>query len=35
MITKEKNILSDDSFPGPASDKTDILIRRKPHEYSE
>jgi hypothetical protein len=34
MITKEKNILSDDSLGGPASDKTSIVIRRKPHEYS-
>ena len=34
MITKEKNILSDGGPPRLSSDKTDILIRRKPHEYS-
>ena len=34
MITKEKNILSDDSFGELAPDKISILIRRKPHEYS-
>ena len=34
MITKEKNILSDGNLGGEASDKTNILIRRKPYEYS-
>jgi hypothetical protein len=35
MIIKEKNALSDGNLGGEASDKTEILIRRKPHEYSE
>ena len=34
MITKAKNILSDGNLGGEASDKTDILSRSKPHEYS-
>jgi hypothetical protein len=33
MIVKE-NILPDGNLGGEASDKTEILIRRKPHEYS-
>jgi hypothetical protein len=34
MITKNKDILSDGSFPGPTSDKINLPIRRKPHEYN-
>jgi hypothetical protein len=34
MIIEETDILSDDSFGELASDKTDILVRRKPHEYN-
>jgi len=34
MIIKEKNILPDGNLGGEASDKTEIPIRRKPHEYS-
>jgi hypothetical protein len=34
MIIKEKDVLSDGNLRGATSDKTDILIRRKPHEYS-
>ena len=34
MTIKEKNILSDGNLAGEASDKTEILIRKKPHEYS-
>jgi hypothetical protein len=34
MITNEKNILSDDSLGGQASDKTTLFTRRNPHECS-
>jgi hypothetical protein len=34
MIIKEKNILSDGNLGGGAPDKTNTLIRRKPHEYN-
>ena len=34
MIIKDKDILSDGNLGGEASDKTNILIRRKPHEYN-
>ena len=34
MIRKDKDTLSDGNLGGEASDKTEILIRRKPHEYS-